>query len=77
MKRLQGRDIIEELIDKIVQLSGKYCSFGSRLTLQYSGWVFLGLLMDWVIKKAPLPRICHTYPATMKLGTVIPYLKGI
>ena len=27
-------------------------------------------------KKAfPLPKICHTYPTMMKLGTVIPYLK--
>ena len=25
----------------------------------------------------PLPKICHTYPTTMKLGTVIPYLKEI
>ena len=23
------------------------------------------------------PKICHTYPAMMKLGTVIPYLKKI
>ena len=23
-------------------------------------------------KKSPLPKICHTYPAMMKLGTVIP-----
>ena len=28
-------------------------------------------------KKAPLPKICHRYPAMMKLGTVIPYLKKI
>ena len=28
-------------------------------------------------KKAPLPKICHTYPTIMKLGTVIPYLKKI
>ena len=28
-------------------------------------------------KKVPLPKICHTYPAKMKLGTVIPYLKKI
>ena len=28
-------------------------------------------------KKAPLPRICHTYPTMMKLGTVIPYTKKI
>ena len=25
----------------------------------------------------PLPKIYHTYPATMKLGKVIPYLKMI
>ena len=25
----------------------------------------------------PLPKICHTYPTVMKLGTVIPYLKKI
>ena len=28
-------------------------------------------------KKAPLPKICHTYPAMMKHGTVIPYLNKI
>ena len=28
-------------------------------------------------KKAPLPKICHTYPTIMKLGTVISYLKKI
>ena len=28
-------------------------------------------------KKAPLLKICHTYPTMMKLGTVIPYLKKI
>ena len=29
------------------------------------------------VKKAPppLPKICHTYPTIMKLGTFIPYLK--
>ena len=26
-------------------------------------------------KAPPLPKICHTYPAMMKLGTIIPYLK--
>ena len=25
----------------------------------------------------PLPKICHTYPTIMKLGTVIPYLRKI
>ena len=25
----------------------------------------------------PVPKICHTYPTMMKLGTVIPYLRKI
>ena len=33
-------------------------------------------LQGWgVEKRLPLPKICHTYPAIMKLGTVITYLK--
>ena len=28
------------------------------------------------VKKASLPKICHTYPTMMKLGTVKPYLKN-
>ena len=28
-------------------------------------------------KKSPLPKICLTYPAIMKLGTVLTYLKKI
>ena len=28
-------------------------------------------------KKAPLPKICHTYPTMRKLGSVTPYLKKI
>ena len=27
--------------------------------------------------KSPLPKICHTYPKMIKLGTVIAYLKKI
>ena len=26
-------------------------------------------------KNSPLPKICHTYPTVIKLGTIIPYLK--
>ena len=26
---------------------------------------------------APLPKICHTYPTMMKLGTVMMYLKDV
>ena len=28
-------------------------------------------------KKVSPPKICHTYPTMMKLGTVIPHLKKI
>ena len=28
-------------------------------------------------KSPPLPKICHTYPIIMKLGTLTPYLKKI
>ena len=32
----------------------------------------------WVRKAPlPLPKICHTYPTMMKLGTLISYLKKI
>ena len=36
----------------------------------YSGWAFSELLTDRRDKKAPLLKICHTYPTKMKLGTV-------
>ena len=40
---------------------------------------FFRLLTDGEgAKKTPhLPKICHTYPTMMKLGTVIPYLRKI
>ena len=43
----------------------------------YSGWPFLGLLTDGGGKKAPHPKICHTYLTMMKLATDIPYLRKI
>ena len=33
--------------------------------------------MEAGAKRSPLAKICHTYPAMMKLGTVIPYLRKI
>ena len=39
---------------------------------------FFGAGHGWGVgKKAPLHKICHTYPTTMKLGTVIPKPKEI
>ena len=34
-----------------------------------------GAAHGWGKQKGPLPKIRHTYPTMMKLGTVIPYLK--
>ena len=37
--------------------------------------VLFGAAHGWEGKRSPLPKICQTYPAVMKLDTVIPYLK--
>ena len=31
----------------------------------------------WGAKRYPFPKICHTYPTMMKLGSVIPCLRKI
>ena len=38
---------------------------------------FFGTAHEWGVKKVPHPKICHTYPTLMKLGTVVPCLKKI
>ena len=39
---------------------------------------FFGAAHGWEGgQKDPLPKICHTYPTMMKLGTVIPYPEKI
>ena len=43
----------------------------------YLGWAFLRLLTDRGLKGSPIPKICHIYPAMMKLGTDIPYINEI
>ena len=61
------------LIDRKTTNNNKFSS-----DLPYSGWAFSGLLMDGGGgKKAPLPKISHTYITMMKLGTVIPCPKKI
>ena len=32
-------------------------------------WLFGGLFTDSKEKKAPLPKLCHTYPTMMKLDS--------
>ena len=46
--------------------------------MNITGWAFLGLLTDGGDQRRhSLPKIYHTYPTMMKLGTVIPYPKKI
>ena len=46
---------------------------GIFLTLFRMG--FFGAVQRWGAK-CPLSKICDTYPAIMKLGAIIPYLKN-
>ena len=55
----------------------KQVIFKFALTLFRMGFFGAAHGMGGAGKKAPLPKICHTYPAMMKLGTVIPYLRKI
>ena len=41
------------------------------------GWVGGGGVGSSKSTPSPFPKICHTYPTMMKLGTVIVYLKKI
>ena len=64
------------LVDGKVNIEGK-CS-QAALTLFRMG--FFGAAHEWGgegVKRPTLLKICHTHPAMMKLGTVIPYLKKI
>ena len=47
----------------------------ATLTLLRIG--IFGATHGWGAKNPPLPKICHTYPTMMKLGTVINYLRKI
>ena len=50
-----------------------------RISLTLFRMVFFGAAHGWgrAKKTSLLPKIFHTYPAIIKLGTVIPYLKKI
>ena len=50
---------------------------GKKIILTLLRMGLFGAANGWEDKKAPIPKICHTYPAVIKLGTVIPYLKKI
>ena len=49
----------------------------SKLVLTLFRIGHFGAAHGWGSKKTPFPKICHTYPTMMKLGTFILYLKKI
>ena len=48
-------------------LWGDFLTIFSVPSKLYSGWTFSGLLTDRGGAKKKLSKICHTYPAMMKL----------
>ena len=49
----------------------------SKMLLTLFRMGIFGAAHGWGAKKDPLPKICHTYPTMVKLGTDIPCLKKI
>ena len=65
-----------EVFSRILTNMSKQKLAISKLTLFRMG--LFGAAHGWEGgQKIPLPEIFHTYPAVIKLGTVIPYLKKV
>ena len=52
-------------------------SLSSTFINRIQDGLFRGCSQIGGAKRSLLPKICHTYPTMMKLGTVVPYLKKI
>ena len=65
------------IISRIVALRwGRECSRVTTSNFPTPAEI-IGAVHGWrKVKRAPFPKICHTYPAMMNL-TVLPYLKKI
>ena len=69
-----------------LQLENTYSSKSNSLQMN-NAWYIINVIQDWLFgsargwerakKTSLLPKICNTYPTTIKLGTVLPYLKKI
>ena len=71
---LTALELFHELLELPAVLGGIPDEFSTMSTLFRMG--FFGAAQGWGDgQKSPFPKICHTYPTMMKLGTVIPYLK--
>ena len=75
---VSDNDVKKEIENLHAKKSSSYGSIpGSILTLFRTGLLVAALMDEGEGggKKAPILKICHTYPTIMKLGTFIPYLK--
>ena len=74
---ISDNDVKKEIENLHIKKSSLYGSIpGSILTLFRTSLLGAALTDEGGGgKKAPLLKICHTYPTIMKLGTFIPYLK--
>ena len=71
-------------IDKLDDIVNKYNNtYHSTIKMKPLDFIlfridFFGAAHGWgEAKNVPLPKICHTYPSMMKLGTVVSYLRNI
>ena len=72
MKHYSEMFLMKQFLRKVLPLY-----FDLLLTLSRLGIFVTAQRLGEVGKKASLPKICHTDPTLIKLGTVIPYLKKI
>ena len=72
MKHYSEMFLMKQFLRKVLPLY-----FDLLLTLFRLGIFVTAQRLGGVGKKASLPKICHTDPTLIKLGTVIPYLKKI
>ena len=72
-------DFYKKIFYNLFLLTSKFHEYTERFATAFLNLFRIGFFGAaqgcGVGKKAPLPKICHTYPTMMKPGTVIPYLK--
>ena len=71
----QSTSVYHQYEISLKELSKHTICYSIALTLFRMG--LFGTAHGWGAKKATLPKIYYTYPAMMKPGTFIPYLKKI
>ena len=72
-------DFYKRIFYKLFLLASKFHEYTERFATTFLNLFrigFFGAAQGWGVgKKAPIPKICHTYPTMMKPGAVIRYLK--